>query len=110
MAKQIKFSYKDKEYTLEFTRKTVSQMEDEGFRVRTLDETPMTSIPTLFAGAFKAHHRFEKRAVIDEIYASIPNKEDLLQKLAEMYNEPILTLMDEPDAGNEGNVQWTTNW
>ena len=36
MAKQIKFSYKDKEYTLEFTRKTVSQMEDEGFRVQVL--------------------------------------------------------------------------
>ena len=109
MAKQIKFTYKDKEYTLEFTRKTVAQMEDEGFRVRTIDETTMTAIPALFAGAFKAHHRFEKKAVIDEIYAGIPNKEDLLGKLAEMYNEPIMTLMDEPDS-ETGNVEWTANW
>ena len=110
MAKQIKFEYKGKEYTLEFTRRTVAQMEDEGFRVRTLDETPMTAIPALFAGAFKAHHRFEKKQVIDEIYAGIPNKEDLLAKLAEMYSEPIQTLMEEPEAGAEGNVEWTANW
>ena len=31
MAKQIVFTYEDKEYTLEFTRRTVKQMEDEGF-------------------------------------------------------------------------------
>ena len=28
MAKQIVFTYEDKEYTLEFTRRTVKQMED----------------------------------------------------------------------------------
>jgi len=110
MAKTIKLVYNDKEYTLEFTRRTVAQMEDEGFRVRTIDETPMTAIPQLFAGAFKAHHRFEKKQVIDDIYAGIPNKEDLLGKLAEMYNEPILTLMEEPEEGDAKNVEWTASW
>ena len=31
MAKQLNFTYKDKEYTLEFTRRTVSEMEKKGF-------------------------------------------------------------------------------
>ena len=30
MAKQLNFEYKGKEYTLEFTRETVKQMEREG--------------------------------------------------------------------------------
>ena len=30
-AKQLKFTYKDKEYTLEFTRRTVAEMEKKGF-------------------------------------------------------------------------------
>ena len=28
MAKQLKFTFKDKEYVLEFTRRTVTEMED----------------------------------------------------------------------------------
>ena len=31
MAKQLKFTFKDKEYVLEFTRRTVTEMEKKGF-------------------------------------------------------------------------------
>lgn len=41
MAKQIVFTYEDKEYTLEFTRRTVKQMEDEGFVAQDIDRKPM---------------------------------------------------------------------
>ena len=37
------------------------------------------------------------------------NKEELIGKLAEMYNEPILTLVDEPEE-SEGNLKWTATW
>jgi hypothetical protein len=97
MAKQIVFTYEDKEYTLEFTRRTVKQMEDEGFVAQDIDRKPMTLLPALFAGAFKAHHRFVKQDVIDKIYAGMPHKDELIGKLAEMYNDPIVTLMEEPD-------------
>ena len=50
MAKQIVFTYEDKEYTLEFTRRTVKQMEDEGFVAQDIDRKPMTLLPALFAG------------------------------------------------------------
>lgn len=110
MAKQIVFTYEDKEYTLEFTRRTVKQMEDEGFVAQDIDRKPMTLLPALFAGAFKAHHRFVKQDVIDKIYAGMPRKDELIGKLAEMYNDPIVTLMEEPDEKAVKNVSWEANW
>ena len=109
MAKQLKFSYQGKDYTLEYTRKTVEMMEKQGFVAEDVKTKPMTTLPALFAGAFMAHHRFIKQEVIDEIYAKMPNKGDLIGKLAEMYNEPIMTLMDEPEE-SEGNLNWTASW
>lgn len=109
MAKQLKFTYNDKEYTLEFTRRTVSEMEKKGFIAAEVENKPMTTLPALFEGAFLAHHRFEKKEVIDAIFARMTNKEDLIGKLAEMYNEPIMALVEEPEE-SEGNLSWTASW
>ena len=109
MAKQLKFTYNDTEYTLEFTRRTVTEMEKKGFIAAEVENKPMSTLPALFAGAFLAHHRFEKKEVIDAIFEKLTNKEELIGKLAEMYNEPIMALVEEPEE-NEGNVSWTASW
>ena len=109
MAKQIIFTYEGKDYTLEYTRRTIKQMEDEGFVARNIDDRPMTLLPALFAGAFKAHLRFVKQDVIEEIYSHLPNKDKLIEKLAEMYNEPIQSLMEEPEDAAK-NVDWMASW
>ena len=109
MSKQLNFEYKGIHYTLEFTRKTVEIMEREGFVADDVKVKPMTTLPTLFAGAFKAHHRFVKPDVIDEIYSKMTNKAELISKLAEMYNEPLLALIDEPVESSE-NLTWTQSW
>lgn len=109
MAKQLKFTFEDKEYTLEFTRRTVSEMEKKGFVASEITDKPMTTLPALFAGAFLAHHRFVKQETIDKIFSKLTKKEDLIGKLAEMYNEPIMALVEEPDE-DEGNVNWTATW
>lgn len=109
MSKQLNFKYNGTEYTLEFTRRTVEQMEREGFVADDVKIKPMTTLPTLFAGAFKAHHRFVKPEVIDEIFSKMTNKADLIGKLAEMYNEPLMALIDEPDDSSE-NLTWTQSW
>ena len=109
MAKQIIFTYEGKDYTLEYTRRTVQQMEAEGFVGEDVEKRPMTLLPALFAGAFKAHHRFVKQEVIDKIFAAMTDKETLIGKLSEMYNEPIMSLLDEPDE-KTGNVEWVTSW
>ena len=109
MAKQLKVTYNDKDYTLEFTRITVSEMEKKGFIAAEVENKPMTTLPALFEGAFLAHHRFEKKEVIDAIFAKMTNKEELIGKLAEMYNEPIMALVEEPSE-SEGNLNWTASW
>lgn len=111
MSKQITFSYGGKDYKLEFTRRTVQEMEREGFEVDNIQSKPMTALPALFAGAFKANHRFMKRDLVDEIYLAMPDKEGLIQKLAEMYNEPLQSLLSEPDEGSEKKVEnFTASW
>lgn len=109
MSKQITFQYKGKEYVLEYTRRTVAQMERNGFVAGDVRDKPVTTLPALFSGAFLAHHKFMKQELIDEIYDSIVHKDELIAKLVEMYNEPIAALVEDP-AENEGNVTWTASW
>ena len=109
MAKQLRFTYQNKEYVLEFNRRSVETMERKGFVASDIETKPVTVLPALFAGAFLANHRYVKQDVIDEIYSMMTNKQELIGKLAEMYNEPILALVDEPDE-SEGNVTWTASW
>nr|DAP92766.1 MAG TPA: protein of unknown function (DUF5055) [Caudoviricetes sp.] len=109
MAKTLEFTYKGKDYVLEYTRRSVQEMEKRGFVAADADTKPMTVLPMMFEGAFLAHHRFEKKEVIDEIFSKMSDKENLIAKLAEMYNEPIMTLLEEPSE-KEGNVNWTVNW
>ena len=109
MSKQLKFTYDKKEYCLEYTRKSVETMERNGFVASDIKDKPMTTLPALFAGAFLANHRFVKQEIIDEIFSKMTNKSELIGKLAEMYNEPIMTLIDEPDEA-EGNLNWTASW
>lgn len=109
MTKQLIFTFEDKEYTLEYTRRTVAEMEKKGFIAADITDKPMTTLPALFAGAFLAHHRFVKEDVINNIYTKLTKKEDLIGKLAEMYNEPIMALVEEPEE-DKGNVNWTATW
>lgn len=113
MAK-ISFDLADKHYTLEYTRATVKQMEQNGFSLAKVEDQPVTMLTMLFAGAFLAHH---KRVATDPdkvewILSKLKNKDDLYNELLDMYQATMLTIMDEEDedtedgAGTEGNVTW----
>jgi len=78
MAKTINITFEDVTYTLEFTRKSIKTMESRGFKISEFSDKPVTMLPALFAGAFLAHHRFVKQDVIEEIFARLKNKEELL--------------------------------
>jgi hypothetical protein len=106
MATKINFSYEGKDYCLEYTKRTVKQMEDRRFVISKIVETPMTTLPDLFAGAFLANHKFVNRNLIDAIYEGLKDKKALIGTLTTMYNEPIEALMsDEEDEGN--GIAWT---
>ncbi len=98
-------------YTLEYTRKTVEIMERQGFIADDVVKKPMTLLPTLFAGAFLAHHRSAKRDVIDNLYARLTHKDELISHLVEMYNDPLVTLLEDPEQEDgEGNLSWKAGW
>ena len=109
MSKQLNFTYNGQDYCLEFTRRSVEMMERNGFVASEVRDKPMLTLPALFAGAFLAHHRFIKQDLVKEIFDHMTNKQELIGKLAEMYNEPINALVSDPD-GDEGNVSWTASW
>lgn len=108
--KSIEFSYNGKDYKLEYTKRSIRQMEERGFVISEVNEKPMSMLLDLFAGAFLANHKNVKRELVEEIYSHMPDKENLIEKLAEMYNEPLEGLMDEPTEDDAKKVSWVTNW
>ncbi len=110
MAKTITISFDGEDYTLEFTRRIVKEMESAGFTPDLPREKPMTAYPMLFSYAFKCHHRRLKEEVIDRIYKNLKGKEDFFDMLSDMYIETYETLFEEPDEDAEKNAVWKKNW
>lgn len=110
MSKSISFEYEGKEYTLEFNRKSVERMERMGFIAEEITQKPLTSLPMLFHGAFYMHHKGVTRDLTDKILESVEKVSDLIGKLAEMYNEPIMALIGDEDNSKAKNVKWAANW
>lgn len=110
MSKTIKFTYKGVNYTLEYSRETVSQMESKGFRLNEMDSMPQTMVSMLFAGAFLMHHRKVaiNTSLVEEIFGKFTNRDELITTLVKMYQEPVLSLFDEPEE-DEGNIKWGTD-
>lgn len=108
MATQITVTYKKNDYTLEYTRNAVRQMEQQGFVLEKLSEQPMTMVPLLVYGAFTKHHKGIKRSLMDEIYEHIADKigdgdNGFIQALLEMYADTVNTLTDNSSV-DEGNA------
>jgi len=99
----VKDEYGNK-YDLCFTAKSVMLMEKRGFNINDIEGKPMTTINDLFTGAFLANHKNVTKEQIDKIYNGLKDKEGLLTKLVELYNEPLNGLID------EGNAEWEANW
>ena len=56
-----------REYTLEFSRKSVAKTEQAGLDINKLESASMTMIPILFWGAFLMHHPYITREQTDKI-------------------------------------------
>ena len=106
MAKTITLEYEDKEYTLEFSRESITAMERSGFDLAKVNSKPLSVVKELFAGAFKKNHATVSSRKIDEIYKCIGDLDVLLDRLVDMYNEALVSLDDE----DSKKVQWTPSW
>lgn len=104
MSKKIKLSYEGKEYTLEYTRNTALALEQSGFVLSDVRNKPVSSLVTLFNGAFVANHRLLEGSTVEKIFDSLKDKDKLLAALVGMYDETVSSLMDSSD--DEGNATW----
>ena len=100
MNTQIKLTYDDIPYTLEYTRDSVKRLEASGFRIDEFMEKPMTNLELAFAGAFIKNHPRVSQTTIDDIFASCKDKTGLVSQLAIMIEECYESLL------SEGNVTW----
>ena len=106
MNTKINITYKDINYTLEYSRMTIKMIENEGFEMEKFSKQPMTMIELVFRGAFYKNHRKVSENTIEEIYNSCTNKEKLLETITTMINECYTSLMEDPKGNNEGNATW----
>ena len=105
MAKKVEFEIDDTQYTLEFSRRTQTTMERNGFRIDQLGDQPQTMIPMLFRGAFIMHHPRIKEEEVNRIYKLLGDKEELIKALVDCYSDTTATLFDEPEEDSK-KVQW----
>ena len=91
-----------KEYTLEFSRKSVMKAEQAGLDINQLESKSMTMIPLLFWGAFLMHHPHMTREQTDKILfdglGGMSAEE--MTYLGKLYAEPFNTLV----AGNDEGI------
>ena len=96
MAEPIRFKTSDdKEYVLEFSRRTVADAESVGFNLDELTSKPMTRISELFYYSFKMHQPWitkkETDRILTEEFGGL--KEEELVRLAELYSAPFETMV-----------------
>lgn len=108
MAKVINFTYKDKDYTLEYTRKTLEKMEADGIDLTELDKKPVTILPKLFEYAFFANHKRMSKELIEEMFGLLTDKNEMYNKLSEMAMETLNTLFE--DSTEKNAIKWTATF
>ena len=91
-----------REYTLEFSRKSVAKTEQAGLDVNRLESASMTMIPILFWGAFLMHHPHMTREQTDKIlFDGLGGlSEEEMAYLGKLYAEPFQTLILGADESN----------
>lgn len=103
----------NREYTLEYSRRTVSKVERAGFNINEIESKPMTMVYLMFWGAFLMHHPHMSQEQTDKILdtkfggitglAEITNEDgvSMIDYLGKLYAATFKTLGD--DEGNEKN-------
>ena len=107
MAKNITFTYKDKDYTLEYNRNTVIRTEKAGFDTNTAAAMPLYSVTMLFKNAFLMHHPEVNDNLKMEIYDEFTDKEELLNALLELYEAPAVVMLT--DSASKNAIKWSKN-
>lgn len=95
--KPIIISYENgEEYTLEFSRESVTYAEEHGFSISDVPDSPMVKFPELFYYSFRMHHPKTTRATADRIlFEDLGGvNEEIVERLLDLYNQAYETLIN----------------
>lgn len=104
--KTITFNFDGTDYTLEYTKRTIRQMENGGFNISEATSKVVSGMEALFAGSFLAHHPRINDSTINAIWKALPDKQEFVSALVDLYNNPINEMFDEPE---KNAIKWTLN-
>ena len=110
MSKKIYIEFEGETYTLFFTKRVCKNMEQAGFVADEVPNKPHTMIPMLVRGAFQANHPLVNDKLRDLIYDSLFDKPGFIEVLGELYNEPMLELIADPDGDEKNAPKWRKSW
>lgn len=97
-----------KSYKIGFTRDSIKRMERNGFDFSKAESRQITATLDLIEGAFRTYQPKMSSDDIFEVWGMLPKKDELMQVLLKMFNEP-LAMLNDPDEDNQGNASWSTN-
>ena len=98
----------NRDYTLEFNRDTIKFAEGRGFKIRDVDDYPMTKIPEFLWYAFRMHHPSVSMGQAEKILDRMGGMSEALGKrLGELWASPFESLTAED--GDEKNVTVTVD-
>ena len=108
--------FEGREFTLEFTRKTVMRTDRAGLDVNAMGSQPMNMIYLMFWGAFLSHHphmtQEQTDKILDEQFggieglSSVKNEagESMIEHLGKLYAAPFSTLAPDEEEANPPKV------
>lgn len=108
--------FEGREFTLDFTRKTVARTERAGLNVNAMESQPMNMIYLMFWGAFLSHHprmtQEQTDKILDEQFGGIEglsgikneNGESMIEHLGKLYAATFSTLAPDEEEANPPKV------
>ena len=103
----IKLKFKDgREYTLEFSRESVAEAEDGGFKRFDFVDKLMKRTTEIFYYSFKMHHPDITKEETDKILFDDLGgmNEKILDRLTDLFNAPYDTLVNESGKPKNANL------
>lgn len=94
------------DYTIEFNRETIKFAEGRGFKIREVDDFPMTKLPEFLWYGLRMHHKNFSLNQAEKLYDRMGGiSEAMGKRMAELWMSPFNALT--PDDGDEKNLTVT---
>ena len=95
----------NKDYTIQFNRDTIKFAEGRGFKIRDVDDYPMTKIPEFFWYGLRMHHQKVSLADAEKLLDRLGGMTEAMGKrMAELWAAPFEAITPDEEEGKNLGV------